>query len=110
MESHEGRPTKVEGNPQHPAGGASDVFAQASILDMYDPDRAQVVTYLGDIRTWSDCAEALKGPLNSQKAVQGSGLRILTRTVGSPTPGFGTGRHPEGLSAGQVGAVRAAEP
>ena len=85
VESHEGRPTKVEGNPQHPAGGGSDVFAQASLLEMYDPDRAQVVTYLGEIRSWSDCAEALKGPLNSQRAVQGSGLRILTRTVGSPS-------------------------
>ncbi len=85
VESHEGRPTKVDGNPQHPAGGGSDVFAQASILDMYDPDRAQVVTYLGEIRGWSEFVEALNGPMNSQKAVQGSGLRILTRTVGSPT-------------------------
>jgi len=86
VESHEGRPTKVEGNPEHPAGlGGSDVFAQASLLDMYDPDRAQIVTYLGAIRTWSDYVSAIKGPLNSQNAVQGSGLRILTRTVGSPT-------------------------
>ena len=86
VESHEGRPTKVEGNPEHPAGlGGSDVFAQASLLDMYDPDRAQIVTYLCAIRTWSDYVSALKGPLNSQNAVQGSGLRILTRTVGSPT-------------------------
>ena len=85
VESHEGRPTKVEGNPDHPAGTGSDVFAQASILDMYDPDRSQVVSYTGDIRSWSDYAEAIKGPLNSQKAVKGAGLRILTRAVGSPT-------------------------
>ncbi len=85
VESHEGRPTKVEGNPDHPAGTGSDVFAQASILDMYDPDRSQVVSYTGDIRSWSDYAEAIKGPLNSQKAVKGAGLRILTRTVSSPT-------------------------
>jgi molybdopterin-containing oxidoreductase family iron-sulfur binding subunit len=85
VESHEGRPTKVEGNPDHPAGVGSDVFAQASILDMYDPDRSQSVTYTGFIRSWSDFATALQGPMNSQKAVQGAGLRILTKTVSSPT-------------------------
>ena len=85
VESHEGRPTKVEGNPDHPAGVGSDVYAQASILDMYDPDRSQAVTYTGNIRSWSDYVGAIKGPLNSQKAMQGSGLRILTRTVSSPT-------------------------
>jgi molybdopterin-containing oxidoreductase family iron-sulfur binding subunit len=85
VENHEGRPTKVEGNPDHPAGVGSDVFAQASILDMYDPDRSQSVTYTGFIRSWSDFTTALQGPLNSQKAVQGAGLRVLTRTVSSPT-------------------------
>jgi MoCo/4Fe-4S cofactor protein with predicted Tat translocation signal len=85
VESHEGRPTKVEGNPDHPAGVGSDVFAQASILDMYDPDRSQSITYTGNIRAWSDYTTALKGALNSQSAMQGAGLRILTRTVSSPT-------------------------
>src|SRR5271165_2267139 len=86
VESHEGRPTKIEGNPEHPAGlGGSDVFAQASILDMYDPDRSQIITYRGQMSTWSEFTAALKGPLNSQKAVQGSGLRILSRPVSSPT-------------------------
>jgi molybdopterin-containing oxidoreductase family iron-sulfur binding subunit len=85
VESHEGRPTKVEGNPDHPAGVGSDVFAQASILDMYDPDRSQSVTYTGNIRSWSDFVGAMQGPLNSQKAVQGAGMRVLTRSVSSPT-------------------------
>ena len=99
VESHEGRPTKVEGNPDHPASlGGSDVFAQASILDMYDPDRSQVISYTGEIRAWSDYAAAIKGPLNSQKAVQGGGMRILTRTVSSPT------------LAAQINAVLAAYP
>jgi molybdopterin-containing oxidoreductase family iron-sulfur binding subunit len=86
VESHEGRPTKIEGNPEHPASkGGTDVFMQASILDMYDPDRSQSVTYEGEIRSWDAYAQAIRGPLNSQRALQGSGLRILTRTVSSPT-------------------------
>jgi molybdopterin-containing oxidoreductase family iron-sulfur binding subunit len=86
VESHEGRPTKIEGNPDHPASlGGSDVFAQASILDMYDPDRSQTITYRGGLSTWSEFATAIKGPLNSQKAMNGSSLRILSRPVSSPT-------------------------
>jgi MoCo/4Fe-4S cofactor protein with predicted Tat translocation signal len=86
VESHEGRPTKIEGNPDHPASlGGSDVFAQASILDMYDPDRSQTITYRGEMTTWSGFAAALKGPLNSQKAINGSGLRILSGPISSPT-------------------------
>ena len=86
VESHLYRPTKIEGNDQHPASlGGTDVFAQASILGMYDPDRAQTISYLGEIRTWGNFLEAIRGPLNSQKAVQGAGLRILTRSFSSPT-------------------------
>ncbi|MGA8154272.1 MAG: TAT-variant-translocated molybdopterin oxidoreductase [Terriglobales bacterium] len=86
VESHLYRPTKIEGNDQHPASlGGTDVFAQASILGMYDPDRSQTIAYLDEIRTWGNFIEAIRGPLNSQKAVQGAGLRILTRTISSPT-------------------------
>ena len=86
VESHLYRPTKIEGNEQHPASlGGTDVFAQASILGMYDPDRSQTIAYLGDVQTWGNFLEAIRGPLNAQKAVQGAGIRILTPTVSSPT-------------------------
>ncbi len=86
VESHLFRPTKVEGNPQHPASlGGTDVYAQASILDLYDPDRAQNITYLGDVRSWNAFMEAVRGPINVQKSLAGGGVRILTQTVSSPT-------------------------
>jgi molybdopterin-containing oxidoreductase family iron-sulfur binding subunit len=86
VESHLYRPTKIEGNVQHPASlGGTDIFAQASILGLYDPDRSQTITYLGDVRTWGDFLNAIRGPLNVQKGLQGAGIRILTQTVSSPT-------------------------
>src|SRR6266403_4921176 len=86
VESHLYRPTKIEGNAQHPASlGGTDIFAQASILGLYDPDRSQTITYLGDVRTWGDFLNAIRGPLNVQKGLQGAGIRILTQTVSSST-------------------------
>ncbi|MBV8052718.1 MAG: TAT-variant-translocated molybdopterin oxidoreductase [Acidobacteriaceae bacterium] len=86
VESHLFRPTKIEGNDKHPVSlGGTDVFTQASILDLYDPDRSQTHTKLGGVQTWGNFVEAIRGPLNSQKAVQGSGIRILTGTVSSPS-------------------------
>ena len=86
VESHMYRPTKIEGNDQHPASlGGTDIFAQASILGMYDPDRSQNLTYLGDERDWADFKQAMSGPLAVQKGLDGMGLRILTRPFSSPT-------------------------
>jgi MoCo/4Fe-4S cofactor protein with predicted Tat translocation signal len=86
VESHLGRPTKIEGNPQHPASlGGTDIFTQASLLTMYDPDRSQSVSQTGDLRSWSAFVSAMRGPLNAQKALQGAGIRILTPTISSPT-------------------------
>ena len=86
VESHEGRPTKIEGNPLHPASlGATDAFAQASLLTLYDPDRSQVVSRSGEISTWSEFYAAFSAELEQQHAKQGTGLRILSETISSPT-------------------------
>jgi molybdopterin-containing oxidoreductase family iron-sulfur binding subunit len=85
-ESHMGRPTKIEGNPDHPASlGATDAFAQAAILDLYDPDRSQVVTHDGRVETWVHFQEMLLGLRERKRGQKGAGLRILTRPVTSPT-------------------------
>ncbi|OFV85558.1 MAG: molybdopterin oxidoreductase [Acidobacteria bacterium RIFCSPHIGHO2_02_FULL_67_57] len=87
VESHLGRPTKIEGNELHPASlGSTDLFAQASILDLYDPDRSQVVVEAaGRISTWSGFLAALNRALLDQRTRRGRGLRLLTETVTSPT-------------------------
>ncbi|WP_166830190.1 TAT-variant-translocated molybdopterin oxidoreductase [Thalassoroseus pseudoceratinae] len=98
VESHMGRPTKVEGNPSHPAvpvghgregddirAGATDVFAQASILQLYDPDRGQTVFDRGQLATWERFLSALRVEIRGQQANQGRGLRVLTGNVTSPT-------------------------
>jgi MoCo/4Fe-4S cofactor protein with predicted Tat translocation signal len=88
VESHLFRPTKIEGNPEHAASlGGTDVYAQASILDLYDPDRAQNITYMGDVRSWPAFMEAVRGPMSAEKSLAGGGVRILTQTVSSPTLG-----------------------
>jgi molybdopterin-containing oxidoreductase family iron-sulfur binding subunit len=85
VESHEGRPTKAEGNPDHPSQGACDVYAQASVLGLYDPDRSQALTLEGEIRSWGAFLGAIQQAIAQQKAKRGAGLRILTETVTSPT-------------------------
>ncbi|HMN29378.1 MAG TPA: TAT-variant-translocated molybdopterin oxidoreductase, partial [Caldilineaceae bacterium] len=80
------RPTKLEGNPDHSASlGATDAFAQASILTLYDPDRAQGVTSAGAESSWDAFRQALQAALADLRSSGGAGLRILTETVTSPT-------------------------
>jgi len=84
--SHMGRPTKIEGNPDHPSSlGSTDAFTQASILSLYDPDRSQVILRKGEISTWSRFLETLERALDAQQPIGGAGLRVLTGTVTSPT-------------------------
>src|SRR5580693_4985834 len=86
VESQLGRPTKVEGNSLHPASlGGTDIFAQASILGMYDPDRSQAITHIGDVEPWAEFVKEIKGRLAVQKGLGGAGIRILTQTISSPT-------------------------
>jgi molybdopterin-containing oxidoreductase family iron-sulfur binding subunit len=86
VESHEGRPTKVEGNPAHPSTlGASSARIQASILGLYDPDRSQSVAQKGASKAWSDFAAAWKELAKAHDADDGAGLAVLTESFSSPT-------------------------
>ncbi|MCU1349584.1 MAG: Fe-S-cluster-containing hydrogenase subunit, partial [Acidobacteria bacterium] len=85
VESHMNRPTKIEGNPDHPSSlGASDAYMQAAILGLYDPDRSQVVRRLGEISTFSEFIAAIQPTLKDART-NGAGFRVLTQTVTSPT-------------------------
>ena len=87
VETHEHRPTKIEGNPSHRAnGGASSKFAQASVLDMYDPDRAQAsVSADGSVLTVAAVRSFVRGLAAAAQADAGAGLAFLARPSASPT-------------------------
>ena len=85
-ENHMGRPTKLEGNPEHPASlGATDVFGQASILNLYDPDRSRTIMGRGEVKTWSGFMTALQAAMNTQRGISGAGIRLLTEPISSPS-------------------------
>jgi len=86
VESHEGHPTKIEGNPKHPGStGASSVRTQASILDLYDPDRGQGLVAAGQPKKWPDFVAAWKEIEKTHLADGGAGLAILSQSFASPT-------------------------
>src|SRR6267154_2713143 len=97
--SNEGRPTKLEGNPDHPnnrnsdpndkGSSATDIFSQASILTLYDPDRSQTPLYRGETRPWTQFMAEIRGLIEKEgdglKAKKGAGLRFLSETITSPS-------------------------
>ncbi|WP_420456484.1 4Fe-4S dicluster domain-containing protein [Rubrivirga sp.] len=85
VQSHEGRPTKAEGNPEHPiSGGSTDIFAQASVLQLYDPDRSRHVWTRGEAAP----ARADWGSFVAEAArlrLQGGAIAVLAEPSASPT-------------------------
>jgi molybdopterin-containing oxidoreductase family iron-sulfur binding subunit len=80
------RPIKIDGNPEHPyIKGGSDPITQATLLDLYDPDRSQHVVYRGETRTWGAFQAAWRAKLADKKPSGGQGIYFLTSTITSPT-------------------------
>jgi len=99
VESHLGRPTKVEGNPGHPASlGATSVHGQACVLDLYDPIRVKQISERGYVREWEDFLVWLNRTAGALRPAGGQGLYILSDTCTSPT------------MAAQIAAIQTAFP
>jgi molybdopterin-containing oxidoreductase family iron-sulfur binding subunit len=78
------RPIKIDGNPEHAYNrGSSDVFTQGALLDLYDPDRSQHVTYRGENREWAEFAQEFRLKVAASK--DGTGIYFLSETITSPT-------------------------
>jgi molybdopterin-containing oxidoreductase family iron-sulfur binding subunit len=78
------RPIKVDGNPEHPMSkGKSDAFTQATLLDLYDPDRSQHVMQRGQVSSWGEFQETFSAA--AKKLNGGQGLYFLSETITSPT-------------------------
>ena len=104
VRSNEGRPTKIEGNPEHPnnwpvdfppedpvrdprGSSATDIFTQASILSLYDPDRSPTPTFREQISTWTTFVGAMRSALDEVRSKPGATIRFLTESIISPTLG-----------------------
>jgi molybdopterin-containing oxidoreductase family iron-sulfur binding subunit len=86
-ETNRGRPTRIEGNPDHPASlGATGIGEQAAVLDLWDPDRSQaVVRRNGEVATWDDCRADLALWMADAARDGGARLRVVTPVSTSPT-------------------------
>ena len=84
VESHEGRPTGIAGNPDHPASlGGIDVFSQGELLQLYDPDRSQTIRHKGELATWDSFVADIGRRTSSVPG--GNGVALLLGHNGSPT-------------------------
>ncbi|MGD0893136.1 MAG: TAT-variant-translocated molybdopterin oxidoreductase, partial [Terracidiphilus sp.] len=84
VKSDQFRPIKIDGNPEHPYNsGSSDPFTQGTLLDLYDPDRSQHVTYRGENSAWAEFAQTLREKIVESR--DGSGIYFLSAAVTSPT-------------------------
>ncbi|RBP47491.1 molybdopterin-containing oxidoreductase family iron-sulfur binding subunit [Roseimicrobium gellanilyticum] len=84
--THEGRPTHLQGNPHHPGGGGLDIFAQASVLDLYNDSRIKHVSYKKKEHSWAEFQKNIrKWNENEWSKTGGEGLAILTSPSSSPT-------------------------
>jgi MoCo/4Fe-4S cofactor protein with predicted Tat translocation signal len=82
----DGRPVKIEGNPLHPASlGATDVFAEAEILSLYDPDRSATPFHDAAARSWEEVTAFLRPVRNDLVVGEGRGLHVLLPPTTSPT-------------------------
>jgi Fe-S-cluster-containing dehydrogenase component len=86
VESQDGRPTKIEGNPQHPISrGATDAQTQAVVLSMYDPDRSQSPRHNGADVSWEEAGAGLEAVRESIVSTQGAGWALVLQDRRSPT-------------------------
>ncbi len=84
VKSDEFRPIKIDGNPEHAYNrGSSDPFSQGMLLELYDPDRSQHVTYRGENREWTEFAQTFRHTVTESQ--DGSGIYFLSATITSPT-------------------------
>ena len=85
-ESHDGRPTKIEGNPNHPSSlGAASAYEQASVLDLYDPDRSRHVLRDGKRAGWEDFVAFAREHFTESNLGQGAGVWLLSERVSAPS-------------------------
>ena len=106
--SMEGRPIKIEGNPRHPASlGATDVFAEAEIMSLYDPDRSKAPRGATLVETWEGFQSALRTQMEKEASRGGAGLAHSERPHHLADTRPPARRADQAISAGALVPLRA---